>query len=112
VTREKTDDAKPENGARSEKLGGNADVFEKKGVEKIATQKTLKTKELEIDGTDIRPQRRCVGRGRKCAEEWESDSDGGLGTSLFALYATAKWRCVSGLPRTCDGDELGREVPS
>jgi len=28
------------------------------------------------------------------AEVWESDRDGGLGTSLFAFCAAAKWRCV------------------
>jgi len=32
-----------------EKLGGNADGCEDKGLAKIATQKCLKTKELKID---------------------------------------------------------------
>jgi hypothetical protein len=73
----------------------------------------LKTKELKIDRTDIRPQRR-GGRGeRKCVDEWESDNDGGLRTSFFfALFAAAKWRCVSVLPRTCGRGELGRLMPS
>jgi hypothetical protein len=31
------------------KLGGNADVYENKWVEEIATQKILKTKKLKID---------------------------------------------------------------
>jgi len=49
-------------------------------------------KELQIDGggqlnaeARLRTGRRGGRRGRNCAEEWESDRDGGLGTSLFAL---------------------------
>jgi len=42
-------EAEDSRGARLEKLGGNADGCEKKGVAEKATQKMLKTKELEID---------------------------------------------------------------
>jgi hypothetical protein len=37
-------------GAFGKITGGNADICENKGVAKIATQKMLKTKELQIDG--------------------------------------------------------------
>jgi hypothetical protein len=30
------------------------------------------------------------------ASEWESDSDGGLGTSCLPFYAAATWRCGGG----------------
>jgi hypothetical protein len=46
------------------------------------------------------------------AEEWESDSDDGLGHLCLPFYAAAKWRCVPVLPRTCGGGELRRVAPS
>jgi hypothetical protein len=46
------------------------------------------------------------------AQEWEGDSDGGLGTSCLPFYVAAKWRCAPVLPRTCGGGELRRVVPS
>jgi hypothetical protein len=35
---------------RNEKLGGNADVFENKGVAKKAIRKCMKTQGMQIDG--------------------------------------------------------------
>jgi hypothetical protein len=29
------------------------------------------------------------------AQEWESESDGGLGTSCLPFYVAAKWRCAA-----------------
>lgn len=36
----------------------------------------------------------------------------GWGHLCLPFCAAAKWRCVSVLPRTCGGGELGRVMPS
>ena len=76
--------------------GGNADRCENKGVAKKGIQNMMKIKELKIDGTDIRPQRRGGRRGRKCAEEWESDGDGGLETACCPFFGREVEVCGGG----------------
>ena len=46
---QKAEGVKHEKGMPGKILGGNADVCEKKGDPKVATQKMMKIKELKID---------------------------------------------------------------
>ncbi len=53
---------------KTEKLGGNADVFENKGVAKRAIRKLMKRREMQIDGMEgaIRKLLKTKERRKQC----------------------------------------------
>jgi hypothetical protein len=110
-----------------EKIGGNAEGAENKGIAKKATRKLMKALQLKIDdcggrkdnapfeAQDKETQRarsfaeqegegRLSCEGADLAEERESDSDGGLGTSCLPF--------LCGREVEVRGCELRRVVPS